>query len=71
MRITDIELIISQVDEPGALDESPAKPGEGSSFAPRSEIVVVTIKTDAGIDGHGFGWGVKGGARLAHAIAEV
>jgi L-alanine-DL-glutamate epimerase-like enolase superfamily enzyme len=71
LRITDIELIISQVDEPGALDESPAKPGEGSDFAPKSEIVVVTIKTDGGIDGHGFGWGVKGGARLAHAIAEV
>ena len=71
MKITEIELIISRVEEPGTLDESPAKRGENSGVPPVSEIVVVTVKTDAGIDGHGFGWGVKGGARVAHAIAEV
>jgi L-alanine-DL-glutamate epimerase-like enolase superfamily enzyme len=71
MKITEVKLIISKVGEPGIMDESPANAGDGSSGVPTPEIVVVTMKTDAGIDGHGFGWGVKGGARLAHTIAEV
>lgn len=35
------------------------------------EVVVLTVKSDAGIDGHAMAWGVKGGARLAEEIAAV
>ncbi len=48
--------------EPGTQDTSEIKP---------PQIVVVTVRTDSGVEGHGFGWGVKGGMRTAHTIAEV
>ena len=39
--------------------------------APDQEVVVITVRTDAGIDGHSMGWGIRGGVRLAEEIAAV
>lgn len=38
---------------------------------PGQELVLVVVKTDAGIDGHAMGWGIKGGRRLAEEIQAV
>jgi hypothetical protein len=38
---------------------------------PGQELVLLTVKTDAGIEGHSMGWGAKGGKRLAEEIAAV
>ncbi len=35
------------------------------------ELVLLTVKTDTGIDGHSMGWGAKGGKRLAEEILAV
>ena len=32
---------------------------------PGQELVLLTVKTDAGIKGHSMGWGIRGGKRLA------
>lgn len=87
MRIEAVELAVCDVPNPGVMDRSPTKPGDGGSPtsgavrpAPAGmkpgagsgpQIVVVRVRTDRGIEGHGFGWGVKGGMRVAHTIAEV
>ena len=91
--IEQIEIVVANVPEPGALDRAPARPktGDGDDeLSPATDsggmdagdsaehaiglgpqIVVVTVRTEDGQEGHGFGWGVKGGLRLAYAIAEV
>ncbi len=88
MKITDVEIIVVDIPEPGMMDKSPVKPGAlplkssirhqsvGSeiSEAPHCtppQIVVLVVKTDSKLEGYGFGWGTKGGMRLAHTIAEV
>ena len=85
MRIEEIELIVANVPDAGVMDRSPAKVDSGQVRANRPadpeasssselkppQIVVVVIRTDEGIEGYGFGWGVKGGMRIAHTIAEV
>jgi L-alanine-DL-glutamate epimerase-like enolase superfamily enzyme len=38
---------------------------------PGQEVVLLTIRTDAGIGGHAMAWGIKGGRRLAEEIAAV
>ncbi len=85
MRIEEIELIVANVPRAGVMDHSPAKiapdkvgtnqptdPGVASSTEIKPpQIVVVVVRTDTGLEGYGFGWGNKGGMRIAHAIAEV
>ena len=84
--IEAIEITVANVDDPGTMDRSPEKPSSldlcvstdpskenpcDPSVGTSPQLVVVKIRSSEGIDGHGFGWGVKGGMRVAHAIAEV
>lgn len=84
--IEAIEIDVVSVDEPGKMDLSPEKlPFSNQKISKTSsnekidvkrthvspQIVLVTIRTSDGFEGHGFGWGVKGGLRVAHAISEV
>ena len=88
MKITDVEIIVVDIPEPGMMDKSPVKPGalplkssirhqsDGSEISETPhctppQIVVLVVKTDSELEGYGFGWGTKGGMRLAHTIAEV
>lgn len=52
-------------------EDDPVRTVHGQAMGPMPQIVVVTVHTEDGLEGHGFGWGVKGGLRLAYAIAEV
>ena len=69
MKITDMEVLV--VREGERVDGRPA--GSRPLDPPRrfEDHVVVTIRTDEGIEGHAFGQGVKGGRRLAEAIVSV
>jgi L-alanine-DL-glutamate epimerase-like enolase superfamily enzyme len=86
-RIEQIGIVVANVPTPGTADlaavesdigrSDPGDSGSGKVDAVRratestQQIVVVTIRTEDGQEGHGFGWGVKGGLRLAYGIAEV
>ncbi len=70
MRIEEIEITVADIPDPGTAD----RPHAGSSRSNEvklPQVVVVAVRTDTGVEGHGFGWGSKGGMRTAHAIAEV
>ncbi len=61
-----------QVDSGHVRASRPAEPGGSASNEVKSpQVVVITVRTDSGAEGYGFGWGVKGGMRIAHTIAEV
>lgn len=80
--IESIQITVATVDDAGVMDRSPEKspqtidPGFQSAGAVSTDeaapgVVVVTVRTDDRFEGHGFGWGIKGGMRVAYAIAEV
>lgn len=80
MRIEAVDLAVCNVPAPGVMDRSPEKPGArdsthlravrpGNAPASAPQVVVVRVRTNTGLEGRGFGWGVKGGMRLAHTIA--
>jgi L-alanine-DL-glutamate epimerase-like enolase superfamily enzyme len=84
--IEAIEITVANVGDPGTMDRSPEKSApEGSILVTDSndgspghqadgtppQVVVVTIRSSDGVEGHGFGWGVKGGMRIAYSISEV
>ncbi|MBP38070.1 MAG: enolase C-terminal domain-like protein [Dehalococcoidia bacterium] len=84
--IESIEITVATVDDPGVMDRSPENsttdgglPPSGTSDESQNQrsggespqVVIVTVRSSDGIEGHGFGWGIKGGMRVAHAIAEV
>ena len=83
MKIKDLKIRVVDVPAPGSLDKSPVKPNNSSDLLQQefddtqknkkitTQIVVVTAVSETGLEGHGFGWGTKGGMRLGYTIAEV
>jgi len=69
MILKDLKLRVVNVPKPGVMDKSPEKPDPDQGV--KTQLVLVTAISDTGIEGYGFGWGTKGGMRLAHTIAEV
>ena len=69
MILKDLKLRVVNVPKPGVMDKSPEKPDPDQGV--KTQLVIVTAISDTGIEGYGFGWGTKGGMRLAHTIAEV
>ena len=69
MILKDLKLSVVNIPNPGIMDKSPEKPGVKQ--ADNTQLVLVTAISDTGMEGYGFGWGTKGGMRLAHTIAEV
>ena len=83
MKIKDLKIRVVDVPAPGSLDKSPVKPNNSNDLLQQefddiqknkkitTQIVVVTAVSETGLEGHGFGWGTKGGMRLGYTIAEV
>ena len=63
MRITSIEIRVCQNTRP-AMSDSEMRSGGKSTF----DFLVITMKTDEGIDGHSFGFAGRGAA-MAGAVA--
>src|ERR1700721_3528518 len=63
VRITSIEIRVCQNTRP-AMSDSEMRSGGKSTF----DFLVITMKTDEGIDGHSFGFAGRG-AEMAGAVA--
>ena len=72
MRITNIDvMVVGRGGRPPKTADDIVEEGSRLHFEAPSDIVVVVVRTDEGIEGYGFGWGIKGGRRLAEEIAAV
>ena len=77
MRITEVELaVVRKASGMAAESNAHALRREGdqpaaTEKAPDVELVVITIKTDAGITGQSMAWGVRGARRLAEEISAI